>query len=451
MDPTPGADRSRAAAGAVHAAAGVLLLAVAVALAGHAVAVAWDLRLPASAFALIPAAAAVAGAAQLWWSAGELGLRRAPHRPAIGAGWAAALALACAASFPPLEFLYFEPEAGPDPRSLAGDAEVRFDAREWERLEPARRAKLRRAWGRLPERVPLEVRLVSETQGAGHRRIEVVLRVERSGRRDWDEVPVVLLVPDEPLRRPAPVVIVHHQHASRFDKGASEPLGERGDPRQAWAEPLLERGLAVAAHDALGFDRRHSEPEGLMAARLRLHGRTVNGKYAFDVSRIVDWLALRPDVDATRVGLAGHSLGGGMAIYAALMDDRISVVASSCGIAPIDGDHGLLAIDHVHAPAFYPEGLLDGPPPLDMPELIGLLRGRALFLSSGARDPLFPVEGVAGVHRFAEAMYRHDGLGDRLVTEVHGGGHRLPARTRTRMADFLARQLAADPRAPVPR
>ena len=56
--------------------------------------------------------------------------------------------------------------------------------------------------------------------------------------------------------------------------------------------------------------------------------------WAWGAMRVVDYLETRDDVDVKRIGIAGHSRGGKMALLAGALDERFSLVAangSGCG------------------------------------------------------------------------------------------------------------------------
>lgn len=53
------------------------------------------------------------------------------------------------------------------------------------------------------------------------------------------------------------------------------------------------------------------------------------GKLTSDTMRLVDLLAADPRVDADRIGIAGHSLGGKMAFYAGCLDPRVKAILAS--------------------------------------------------------------------------------------------------------------------------
>ncbi|MFG3150697.1 CocE/NonD family hydrolase [Streptomyces sp. NPDC048219] len=98
--------------------------------------------------------------------------------------------------------------------------------------------------------------------------------------------------------------------------------GSKADLRQQ-AESLARDGYAVLTWSARGFGRSTgkiglNDPDGEVA----------------DVSRLIDWLARQPQVRLDRagdprVGLAGASYGGAVALLAAGHDDRVDAVAPS--------------------------------------------------------------------------------------------------------------------------
>jgi dienelactone hydrolase len=142
------------------------------------------------------------------------------------------------------------------------------------------------------------------------------------------------------LESPAPAVFCHHQHASRFDLGKSEVVGLAGDPDQAYAHELAERGFVTIAPDAIGFEERNWSRDGVsnvtwweLATRL-VQGRTLLAVCLRDVSVGLDYLTSRADVDPGRIGFIGHSYGGRMALWTPAFDHRITASVSHCGCIP---------------------------------------------------------------------------------------------------------------------
>ena len=101
---------------------------------------------------------------------------------------------------------------------------------------------------------------------------------------------------------------------------------------------LARRGYVTASADAYhltytpqerardDFGRWRVAAEAL---RREHTGWTGVGKLISDTRLVVDALAADPRVDASRIGIAGHSLGGKMAFYTGCLDERIRVILAS--------------------------------------------------------------------------------------------------------------------------
>jgi dienelactone hydrolase len=146
-----------------------------------------------------------------------------------------------------------------------------------------------------------------------------------------------LCVPDN-LTATAPVVFCHHQHAGEFDLGKSEVCGLRGDPDQAYAAELAQRGFITISPDAIGFeDRNWNDGNNVgwfeLSSRLVL-GRTLLADCLQEVSIAIDYATSLPEADPDRVGFIGHSYGGRIAMWAPAWDERIVASVSNCGCIP---------------------------------------------------------------------------------------------------------------------
>jgi dienelactone hydrolase len=316
-----------------------------------------------------------------------------------------------------------------------------FDVATWEANVQSYRDHLVSCWGRVPEKVPANVQLVAESPEDGYTRFTYHMDVENSGFEKWDHMSFFVLVPDEPLATPCPAMVIHHQHAGKFDKGKEEPAGLMYDPEQAFAVDLVKKGYITVTHDALCFSERQEKDEIYTAMKLLLYGRTLSYKYAWDVSRLIDYIVTRDDIDPERIGIMGHSLGGQEAIFCTVHDPRIKVAISSCGVAKLGGTESILSHNIVHNKALYLPGLFTGPVPIDLKEIISLIHPRPLFMSHGVMDIIFPIEGVAELDNWVQELYANYGNEENLVTVRHAGGHIIPRETKEKVYAFLAKFL----------
>lgn len=88
------------------------------------------------------------------------------------------------------------------------------------------------------------------------------------------------------------------------------------------------RHSSRAAWMALGFAVLSLDGPGQGESSL---WSTARPDYEVAISAAIDWLESRPDLDATRIGLMGASLGGYYAPRAAARDNRVAATIANCG------------------------------------------------------------------------------------------------------------------------
>lgn len=106
-----------------------------------------------------------------------------------------------------------------------------------------------------------------------------------------------------------PVVVVMHGWASA------------GEDLLPAAPAVIGAGLSMLFVDARGHGR--SDAAEFMSMP----------RFAEDLQAAVTWLRERPDVDAARIALVGHSVGAGAALLVASRDPRIAAVVSIASMA----------------------------------------------------------------------------------------------------------------------
>jgi dienelactone hydrolase len=168
---------------------------------------------------------------------------------------------------------------------------------------------------------------------------------------DADRIDAFLLEPRD--RRPSGAVVALHQHNSQWSIGKSEIAGLIGDPMQAFGPALARRGVAVLAPDAIGFESRcgaavghaslaptltkpGSSADGWLQYYNQMAHRLVSGdllmrKMLQDAQAAVSVLR-RNSPDGLPVGVVGHSMGGGVALFLGALDTRIEFTCSSGAI-----------------------------------------------------------------------------------------------------------------------
>jgi len=281
----------------------------------------------------------------------------------------------------------------------------------------AKRRQLTRLLGGFPQRAPLNAEVIKREEQAD--RIVEWIRYETE---PGDVVPAVMMIP---TRRtpPVPTILCHHQHAGQYDLGKSEVLGWAGNPQQAYAAELCKRGYLTFAPDCIGFEER-SHPrlsgpdyERFLAHELLLQGLTLQGKMIWDVMRAVDFLASRPEVDAQRIGMIGHSLGACETWWSMSLEPRIKAGAASCGVTSY---RAVLAAEWRHNFGWYVPGILKWG---DQPEVVSMIAPRPFLALAGVNDRGFPMEGAKEVMARAGMLYRRLGAGQMLELFESPTGH----------------------------
>ena len=240
--------------------------------------------------------------------------------------------------------------------------------------------------------LPLNARTV-EAWDAGDLRFETIVFTAHSGER----VPGDLALPNGD--GPFPCVLLIHGLGNDRDRWWKED-------REALPNGLLRAGIAVLTidlrlHGARNAQNDYRSPVHLtMEDDLPVRNRDMIIDSTIDCRRALDCLRGRADIDGDRLGVAGYSMGGMIAItLSALEKDLRAVVA--CAVPT--GDH-LLPIDpfhfapHSRSPVLLQIGRTDwlsSPPDAEL--LQSLFPGEAelVFYDAGHRLPPMFAEDAA--------------------------------------------------------
>ena len=257
-----------------------------------------------------------------------------------------------------------------------------------------------------------------------------------------ERVPAFVFLPKiDPDRQPA--ILCHHQHAGEFQVGKDGPAGLGADPNQHYALELARRGYVTMVFDALCFNERQdatgklkdSNYERYEAMYRIAEGKTLQGKYVWDARRALDYLETRPEVDASRLGMIGHSLGGQETLFTTALDTRIRAAVSSCGfgsLRTLKRDH----INHNYA-LFVPDLVNHG----DYGAVLALVAPRPFLVAARTEDPIFPKDGIEESVAAARRAYAARGAADKLGTFFEPGAHAFSPTMRAAAYAWLDRWL----------
>ncbi len=201
-----------------------------------------------------------------------------------------------------------------------------------------RQERVRKAWldaiGGFPQRCDLDVKITGVIEREGYR-IEKTLFQSRPGHH----VTATMFVPTDPrFKAPYPAVLVPCGHTYN---------GKMSEDYQRPGAIGVKLGFVVMVYDPIDQGERPQNPKVHKPMVCNGHNRTghraalVGWNTAqfriWDGIRALDVLCARPDVDAKRLAVTGHSGGGTASSYIMAMDPRIAAAAPSGFIASIRG------------------------------------------------------------------------------------------------------------------
>jgi len=216
------------------------------------------------------------------------------------------------------------------------------------------------------------------------------------------------------VETPVPAVVCIHGHG-----GTRDSVHDRRSIYKGFAAELAERGWGTVSVNV----GQHEVYES---------GRTLMGERLWDLMRCVDYLATLPEIDPARIGCAGLSLGGEMAMWLGAMDTRIRATVSSGFLTTMD------QMEQNHCLCWKFDGLREK---VDYADIYSLIAPRALQCQNGLREgPTdFWVPMARGVMADIQRIYADMGVERRTDLTVHDGGHEIDLPS---LVSFLEAHLA---------
>ncbi|MDX1981284.1 MAG: alpha/beta hydrolase family protein [Bryobacteraceae bacterium] len=275
---------------------------------------------------------------------------------------------------------------------------------EWEKARPAVREIVLRSLGEMPPRPTPAVRIVKTDRRDGYRIEKFVFH----NGVDFD-VPGYIAVP-EGFPGPRPAILTMHGHGS-----SKENMFGYQPTSQDVAELLAKKGYVVIGIDSyFNGERRGLGPAGELEKQARNAdqemslfklnlwlGRTLWGMMLRDEQMALDYLVTRPEVDATRIGAQGMSMGSTRAWWLAAIDDRVKAVV---GVACFTRYQDLIATRalRAHGIYYFVPGLLRH---FDSEGVMALMAPRPFLALTGDRDAGSPPEGMKTLERILNRFY----------------------------------------------
>jgi len=256
--------------------------------------------------------------------------------------------------------------------------------------------------------VPLGARVLATEEREGFRLDTLELRAT-PGR----VFQAMLAVPAE-ASRPMPAVVAIHGHGGN----RMTPFNPEEAMYHSFGSELARHGFVVISTDV----GQHDVYE---------EGRTLMGERLWDLMRCVDYLRSLEEVDPARIGCAGLSLGGEMAMWLGAMDPRVAATVSAGFLTFMD------QMEQNHCMCWKFEGLREL---VDFPDIYAMIAPRPLQCQNGLQEP--PTQFTPELARKAlleiVPAYRDTGAPGNLELLVHQGGHEIALES---LVAFLKKHL----------
>ena len=301
------------------------------------------------------------------------------------------------------------------------------------RTPAQRRAQLYGLLGELPDRRrPISGKKRREEERDGY-----VLETWDLDLNGIETVPAYLARPREIAGR-VPGVLFDHSHGGGYKIGKQEFIEGRSYLQPVpYAKVLTDLGYVALCIDSWVFGERSHTTEADTFKAMLWRGQVLWGMMVYDGLRALDFLLERPQVDPSRVGTLGMSMGSTMAWWLAALDERLKVTVD---INCLTDFHALLARKalSLHGLYYYVPGLINH---FTTAQINGLIAPRAHLGLAGLRDKLTPVEGLDAIDRELQQTYAALGHAERWKLLRYDVEHQETPEGRLEIIGFLKRFL----------
>lgn len=275
--------------------------------------------------------------------------------------------------------------------------------------------------GRMPERIPLEVRWVEKKEFETLVRHKVYILTHENY---W--MPAYYFVP-KTRRAKTPAIICLHGHSGIYPyirEGDAETLEKAKRAACDYAVYMAEHGYITLAPVVRGWNETMGDPDiGRPIRSCRrvtmdafLLGMTPMGLRCWDSMRAIDFLETQPEVDSERIGVAGLSGGGALSLYLPVLEPRVKLVMIAGAFTSYSTS--IFSIGHCICNCL-PEIMLWG----DMADVVALYAPRPVLLINGVQDPIFPIAEAREGYKKLKGVYAVLGAPDNIDADFFEGGH----------------------------
>ena len=299
-----------------------------------------------------------------------------------------------------------------------------------------------------------EMRVLAEEQRDSYRARRIEFALSR-----WYRVKAYVLIPDG--KGPFPAVNLLHDHGAHLSIGKEKMIRPFAvdsavvADADEWVKTLYEgqylgdylarNGYVVFSTDAplWGERGRKEGPDrdkyDIVAGNMMMLGRDLSAFMTYDDMAATEFLATLPEVDASRIGCAGCSMGGYRAWMLAALSDRVKAGACICWMgstfAQLSNHYGRKENG----------GFANCIPALrqwmDYPHIASMACPKAMLFVSGTGDKLFPLPGVEAAYQTLHSVWQSQHADGQLETYIMEQPHVCNLQNQSQILDFFKRRL----------
>lgn len=295
----------------------------------------------------------------------------------------------------------------------------------WETKRKQTRAELNQLLGKLPPR-PATPRIETLSR---EERDDCVVEKFQFDNGAGATVRGYLVLPKN-LKGKAPAILYCHWHGGQYDIGKEELFRASHTPFEP-GPIFAKKGFVVIAIDSYCFGERNGQGPGgpeekgtageMTAAKFNLWvGRSLWGMILRDDLMALDYLVSRPEVDTSRIGVTGMSMGATRAWWLMALDERIK---TGVAVACLTRYQNLIQNEELkgHGIYFFVPGMLNH---FDTEAVVSLIAPRPALFMSGADDPTSPTDGIHAIETTVRSAYRLYGKESDFESIIYPGqGH----------------------------
>lgn len=275
----------------------------------------------------------------------------------------------------------------------------------------------------------------------------------------YSRISAYLLIPDG--KGPFPAVNMLHDHGGHLYIG-KEKMVRPFDVDTAvvndadrWVEKLYDgqyagdyfarNGYVVFSADAPMWGERGRE-EGvdrskydIICGNMMMLGRDLSAFMTYDDITGTEFLASLPEVDKSRIGCMGCSMGAYRAWMLAALSDKIAAAASICWMTVTDVQMSVKDKKREYG------GFANCIPALrqwlDYPHIASIACPKPMLFINGTRDHLFPVDGTHSAFSVMHDVWRSQNVDSALETELWDVPHSCGKALQQRALEFFNKRF----------